>query len=66
MNTDTVWEVLTGVIIVAIMFVLVRPGSNAATTIKVTTDALAQMIQTVVGTAISNNSGTSGNGVQTT
>lgn len=53
MSTDLVWQVLTGVVVTAIMFVLVRPGSRAAGAIKDIGDALTAMVETVAGTAIS-------------
>jgi len=48
---DIVWQVLTGVVIIAIMFILVRPGSNAGQAITDTTGAVAALIRTTVGSA---------------
>jgi hypothetical protein len=42
--SDTIWEILVGVFIVTIVFMLVRPGSPAAKAIADVSGALASMI----------------------
>lgn len=46
MNKDTIWETITGAIIVAIVYVLVRPGSPAATAVTQVSDALQALVKT--------------------
>lgn len=49
MNAKTVWEIITGTVIVAIIFMLVRPGSPAASAIKQISDALQSLVTTATG-----------------
>ncbi len=43
------WSVITGVIILAIIYMLVRPNSPAATAITQVSDALSALVQTATG-----------------
>ncbi len=47
--SDTTWSVLTGVLVVALVYMLVRPGSKAATAVTAVSGALGAMIGTVTG-----------------
>jgi|HubBroStandDraft_3_1064219.scaffolds.fasta_scaffold1216957_1 hypothetical protein len=44
-----VWEWLTGAVIVAIVYVLVKPGSQAGAAITDIEEALAKVIQKATG-----------------
>ena len=46
MNKDTIWQTITGAIIVAIIYMLVRPDSPAATAIAQVSDALQNLVTT--------------------
>lgn len=46
MTTDLAWTLLTGVVIVAILFVLVRPGSTAAQAVTDVGSAMASLLMT--------------------
>lgn len=59
---DIVWDFVVGVVIIAIVFTLVRPGSPAGQAITDVTNAVAGMI----GTATNYQAGTSGNSNGTT
>ncbi len=48
MSASTVWSLLTGILVVAVVFMLVRPGAPAASAVTGVTDALANMITTSV------------------
>lgn len=47
--SDTVMTFVTGAIIVAIVFLLVRPGSPAGTAVKDVSSALAGLVKTTTG-----------------
>jgi hypothetical protein len=49
MNSDTVWELITGAVIVAVIFMLVRPGSPAAAAVIVMSDGLSALVTTATG-----------------
>jgi dolichol kinase len=57
---DTIWQLVIGVIIVAIIFTLVRPGSPSGSAITQISDALASLIGTA--TEYNVNSGGTTNG----
>lgn len=46
---DNVWQLVIGVMIVAVIFMLVRPGSPASVAIKDVTTALSGLVQTATG-----------------
>jgi len=46
--SDLVTSVLSGVLIVAIIFVLVRPGSDAGTAVKDVSGALGDIVKSAV------------------
>jgi len=46
MSRDDIWQFVIGVIIVAIVFMLARPGSPAATAIEDVSKALAGLVRT--------------------
>ena len=46
MSGSDVWELITGVIIVAIIYVLARPGSPAAGAIASVSNALSGLVST--------------------
>jgi hypothetical protein len=48
MSKQTAWSLLMAVFMIAIMFMLVRPGSPAAGAVKDVSDALAGMIGTAI------------------
>ena len=54
-------EIITGAIIVAILFMLVRPGSPAAAAVQQVSDALSALVATSTQYQYSPNGGTSGN-----
>jgi len=43
---DAVWQLIVGAVIIAIIFMLARPGSPAAKGIAQVSDALASLIMT--------------------
>ena len=47
--SQDIWAVLTGAVIIAIIYVLVRPSSNTAQVLNTLTDALTNMIKTAAG-----------------
>lgn len=47
--SDNILTVVTGVIIVAIIFLLVRPGSPAGSAVKDVSAALASLVKTATG-----------------
>jgi hypothetical protein len=47
--SDDIWQFLVGVMIVAVVFMLARPGSPAAVAIKDVTTALSGLVQTATG-----------------
>jgi hypothetical protein len=49
MNSDTLWQVATGAVIIAIVYMLVRPGSPGAKAVADISGALASMIKTATG-----------------
>jgi hypothetical protein len=63
MKNKGLWELVTGVIIIAIIFMLVRPGSPAGTAVTDLSEALAALVGTATG--YTSSSGTTG-GTQTT
>jgi hypothetical protein len=46
MMKDTAWEILVGIFVIAVIFMLVRPGSPAAQAVADVSNALASMIST--------------------
>lgn len=46
---DEIWQFIVGVMIVAVVFMLVRPGSPAAVAIKDVSTALSGLVQTATG-----------------
>jgi hypothetical protein len=57
MNEKTwFWYTVTGIIYVAILYALVKPGSPAANGVTAVTGALASLITTAVGGTSSNSS----------
>lgn len=44
MHRDTVWSILMGIFVIAIVFMLVRPGAPAGQAVKDVTDALSSMM----------------------
>jgi hypothetical protein len=57
--TDTAFQLVTAVIIVAVVFLLVRPGSPAGTAIKDVSTALAGLVGTATGYTFQSGSSTS-------
>lgn len=53
MSKDTIWQFIIGVMVVAIVFMLVRPGSPAALAIKDVSTALSGLVQTATDHPIS-------------
>jgi hypothetical protein len=49
MSSDQVWNILTYVIVLAIIFMLVRPGSPSVDVIKQTGDFLSSLVKTTTG-----------------
>jgi hypothetical protein len=47
--SKNIWSVITGVIILAIIYMLVRPGSPAATAIAQVGNALSALVATSTG-----------------
>lgn len=47
--SKNIWAVISGVIILGIIYMLVRPGSPAATAIQQVSDALTALVQTATG-----------------
>ena len=47
--SDTFWKVVSGAVLVGIVYVLVRPQSNAATGITAVSDALSNVVRMAVG-----------------
>lgn len=45
---DQIWSLLAGVLILAIIAVLVAPGSKAGTAVKDISDALTTLVRTAV------------------
>jgi hypothetical protein len=54
---DTVWSVLIGVIILAIIFMLVRPNSPTLQAVNDISDSLAALISTATNNYGGNSSG---------
>lgn len=52
--TDGIWSLMTGVIIVAIVFMLARPNSPAANAIADVSKALTALVTTAAGTNTQN------------
>lgn len=48
-TADAVWTALIGILFLAILFVMVRPGSVALQAVKDVTGALAALIETATG-----------------
>lgn len=46
MSKDTVWQLIVGAIILAIIFLLVRPGAPTAAAIQDVSDALQGLLKT--------------------
>lgn len=46
--SDTIWAILIGVVMLAVLMVLVRPGSPAITAVNTTLDALTALVTTAV------------------
>lgn len=49
MISETIWRLVTGVLVLAILFVLVRPGSEAGTAVKDVSAALQKIVTAAVG-----------------
>lgn len=47
--TETIWQLLTGAVVIAIIYVLVRPSSNAGQAVQDIGNALAALIKTAAG-----------------
>ncbi len=47
--SDTTWSVLTGVLVVALVYMLVRPGSKAATAVTAVSSAMVALVGNVTG-----------------
>lgn len=45
-----IWDVLALVFVVAVIYLLVRPGSQAAEAVEAVTGVLVAMVRNVVGT----------------
>lgn len=54
MNGDTIWQVIIGAVIVAIIFTLVRPNSPGASAISQISTALEDIIHTTTSYSVSN------------
>jgi hypothetical protein len=52
--SDGIWSLVTGVVIVAIVFMLVRPGSPGANAIADVSSALTALVTTAAGTNTNN------------
>jgi hypothetical protein len=46
---DTVWEIIIGVVYVAIIFTLVRPGSKGPAVVNSVLDALTDLVKSTTG-----------------
>jgi hypothetical protein len=46
MGKDTIWSMVTGILVIVVVFMLVRPGSPAAKAVADVSNALANMIKT--------------------
>lgn len=57
---DAIWEFIVGVMILAIVFMLVRPGAPAAAAIQDISKALAGLVKTATDYTVSGTS--TGNG----
>jgi hypothetical protein len=55
--SDSIWRLITGVLILAIIFVLVRPGSEAGTAVKDVGGALQKIVTAAVGSNGSTSTG---------
>jgi hypothetical protein len=55
MSKDDVWQFIIGAIIVAIIYMLVRPGAPAAAAVQDVSTALAGLIKTATDYNISGN-----------
>lgn len=53
MNKDAIWQFLIGVIILAIIFMLARPGSPTAAAIQDVSDALSGLVRTATDYSVS-------------
>jgi hypothetical protein len=49
MSKDGIWQTITGAVIVAIVFMVVRPGAPAAAAITQVSDALQALVTTSTG-----------------
>jgi len=49
MNTDTVWQVITGAIILAIIVLLVKPNSPGPDAVKAISESLANLVKSATG-----------------
>lgn len=47
--SKNIWSVISGVIILGIIYMLVRPGSPAASAVTQVGDALTALVQTATG-----------------
>jgi hypothetical protein len=47
--SDWIWRIVTGVLILAILYVLVRPGSKAATAVTDIGSAMTHLVTAAVG-----------------
>lgn len=52
MNRDTIWQVVIGVVIVAVIYMLVRPNSPAGDAVKQVSDALSNIIHTATSYSV--------------
>lgn len=56
MSKDDIWQFLIGVIIVAIIYMLVRPGAPAAAAVQDVSTALSNLIKTATDYTVSGSS----------
>lgn len=57
MSVTNIWQVITAAIILAVIFMLVRPGSPAATAVKDVSDALQALVKTSTGFTVQESAG---------
>lgn len=54
MNKDDIWQFLIGIMILAIVFMVARPGAPAAAAIEDVSKALANLVQTATEYSVTN------------
>ena len=47
--SEAIWRLITGALIVAIIYMMVRPGSKAATAVTDVGDALGKLVTAATG-----------------